>query len=212
LLLDAKAEDSDGVAVGIDFDGSFIIVTAVTASGEYDDFADTVLAILDTLVYTVPEGMMSYEAETIDFSFEYPAGWIVLEVMEGSFTVANELFMEETPGSGQMGMYIVTPAALGIYVSSTDTDAELIATSFIDRWVSDKEATQTEAEAITVGETDGIRVGFAGDTHEGFVVVLTVEDEQLVVMVITTADELEDFEADAMAVIESIDFTPAPAE
>lgn len=73
--------------------------------------------------------------------------------------------------------------------------------------------TKSEPEPAIVGEREGVKLSFStietDPANEGFVLALPFEDTTLVVLVLTQAGELAGFEADVMAVIESLDYTSA---
>jgi hypothetical protein len=210
LLVEASGPDGDGIGLVMEFDGRYAVVTAMAAAGTYDDHAEMVLAILDTLVFAVPEGVITYEAETVDLSFDYPAGWVIFDIMdENSFIVLNEMYLESTPGSGQVAVYIHTLAALEMYGVDPTAAPDVISASIAYAWLSDQQVEWAEPENVTIGDKEGVKLSFVSDLNEGYALLLSFGDETLMVWVMAAAGELANFEADVTALVESLAYTPA---
>lgn len=217
LLANATQPFGDGVGMVIDFDGSFVVSTAVAMAGEYGNYADTVLAILDTLMYIMPQGIMWYEDAGLNF--EYPAVWLAYK-LDGCCYVIGDGFtsgIRSASRDNKIFIYIIRVdefATLFEYEAlRTATMEQLVLIFSIFPFDDGTMVTKNEPEPAVVGEREGVKLSFSttetDPANEGFVLALPFEDTTLVVLVLSQAGELAGFEADVMAVIESLDYTSA---
>lgn len=209
LVVPIIATTGEGLVYIIDFDGEYLFISVIAATGEFEDFADTVTAIVETIAYTTPEGVLTFQGDTL--SFEYPATWLTFPLGEGSYTVMNDIGINQTPVSGQLWMLINEPNAVSLFSLPEDATPEMVAEGFVDVAVQG-EKELSEAAEILIGDYAGIKLDFVSAENEGYVLVLEVEDGVLVIAVSAAVGEIDDYEAEVMALIKSMVYTPASSD
>jgi hypothetical protein len=231
LMVSASDSLTEGIKLVMEINGEYATITADAVPGEYDEFADTVLAIANTLDYVVPAGLLTFEG--YGFSFDYPAGWTPFNLAIEVYLSNTMAFFEDlTPGQVLMNL-MLTDLAFGggedeeinlgdVSIQGTvigdqktvikvvvegDILAEFTGDT-IDTWLqTQKELGQ--GQAITVGIYDGVLIEFTGVKNEGIIVVLTTDRGPLLAVAVTLTGEFAKFEGDVMAIVESIAITPS---
>jgi hypothetical protein len=167
------------------------------------------MAILATITYGEPGGMVEFESQAGDLALEYPAGWAALEMTEGNITIMNEMSLDYTLSSGQVVVNIATPSTVEWYLQEGIGLPEDPTEAMASFWTSVEEKELGEVSDVTVGDYTGTRLDFtAAETEEGYVLLLDVDGGALAVQVTAAAGELTDFDAEVTAILESIVYTP----
>lgn len=207
MRINATGSGIEEIVMVIDFDSTFVVVIATALPGELGAFEATMLAVLDSLIYTVPEEMIPFTSEDGTLMLEYPAGWFM---MGGILALTPEAITFDAaelapPGSAMIVVY--TPEDLA---DAKDLDAA--ATQIAADWLGDTErAVLSDPAVMRVGEREGMRVDFKNEVSEGYAVALDFDGSFVVVMVRAAVGELADQEAVVLPILESIMYT-APAE
>lgn len=215
LIVSTHTPERDGVLIAIDFGGKFVLIGAETLPGDYAPFADTVLAIADSVNYITPEGVITYEGS--DLTLEYPATWLASEMPGIGYMVMNNVAPSVHIIPGHVRLTIVTPTGISNLKAFTDETAEEqivyetaeIARIVIGIW-DETPVTLSDEQAFIAGEYEGTMFEYASDETEGTAVFLVVEDSYLVIISQATTGEFADFEAEVAAIIDSIVYQPTP--
>jgi hypothetical protein len=192
-------EGQEGTATFIEFDEDYVLVLASSAAGAYEDHADKVNAILDTLSYDVPEEPQTFTSEDETLTLEYPSGWRIFENM-GMIMISNDTYVMsddtyetvETLLPGMIRIWISPPG-----VRTTQTDF------LINTMLGYPSLTLYGAEQwpqgveTTLGEFDAARLDFVNKLGEGYLLAVDVgAEDYMYIMVFTATGELADFEED----------------
>lgn len=209
LSFPASGSQGDGVGVVIDFDGELVVVSAMAAPGEFEAFEQTVFAILDTLTYAVPEGLASFETEDGALTFEYPAAWQTVDLMEGSVFVTNDLAaFGENIAPGTVIVLINTPEANFAFSMGEQDEMGAAVTEFAELWVEGEGRRLADPVETKIGEQAAMRVDYTTPQSEGFALAVDYDGAWLLIAVTTAPDELADFEEPVMALLASIAYQP----
>ena len=195
--------------IGIDLGNDhFALASVKAAPGEFSQFEDTVMAILASITYA---DIVAFESPAGDLAFEYPLGWSVYEMIEGNFTITNGIplnYIHPMLDSGQVVVDVATPPTVEWYlredVGLSDDPTEAIATL----WTRDDERELGEVTDATVGNYIGTRLDFTTNMEEGYILLLDVDGGTFGIRVMTVPGELDDFDAEVTAILESIVYTP----
>ena len=206
LIVTIVESDLDTLVYVLDFDGEYVIISANTATGEIDNFSDSILAIVETIEYGTLEDVLTFEG--LNLSFDYPADWITFEVLEGNYLVMNEFSPTGFAAPGYLMITILEADGLTSYSVSEEATTTMIAEDLVDTWIRDEKEVSA-AEDILIGDYSGIKVAFASEEIEGYVLVLEVDGEVVAIVVTTAISELEDYETEVMALVESIIYSPS---
>jgi hypothetical protein len=194
LIADSTTPQYESLLIGVDLGNDhFALASVKAAPGEFSQFEDTVMAILASITYT---DVVAFESPAGDLAFEYPVGWLVLEMTQGTVTITNGMLdgtLLYVPHSGQVIVNIATPPA---------------ANSWADSWLSVEERGLGQVSDVTVGDFTGTRLDFTTGTQEGYALLLDVDGRILGIQVTTAPGELDDFDAEVTAILESVEYTP----
>jgi hypothetical protein len=204
-------EGQEGTATFIEFDEGYMLVLASSAVGAYEDHADTVNAILDTLSYDVPEGLQTFTTEDETLTLEYPSDWLVFENM-GTIMISNDTYFGngdtyetvETFLPGMIRIWVLLP---GVRTAQTDflINAMLGYSSLTlygpEQW--------TQGVETTLGEFDATRLDFVNKLGEGYLLAVDVgAEDYMYILVFTATGELADSEEEVLTILESIEYSP----
>lgn len=205
LYVSASGPGGEGLGIALAINDGYALISASAATGEFTQYEDTVWAIIETIRYTVPEGMIRFNDDSI--YFDYPADWHMVQAMQGSYIAFNDLSMSTTPEPGQIMIVIAIPESVAMRGMPDHADPPILAEEFTALWVED-EYEIGEPETITLGDADALRFTFASDTNEGYAIFVATDADTLAIFVSAASGELADFEAEVAAIIDSIVYKP----
>jgi hypothetical protein len=213
VRFDGTSDLSDGLVVVIEFDGEFVMITTEVAPGTFGDYEDTVFAILDTMSYRLPEGLLPFTSENDSLTLRYPPGWVTLEMI-GMVALANAYdavqFQSTALAPGSIMLFVYQPEAYLMLFEPQDITATAL--EIAQMWVTDETPGSIgEPMNITIGDRKAVRVDFMTENEAGFVIALEFDGTIIPVLVRGTVNALADTEATALPILESIQYT-APEE
>jgi hypothetical protein len=157
LVVPASGPEGDGLAAVVDFDGRYVLISAIAAPGGFGEFEATAHAIINSIVLRDPQGTIRFEDDSPTISFDYPAGWLVFEGNEGNYAVMNTFIAADVPGPGQVMIAITTPTGLATYgvTSESGATADLVASVFADSLLMEGDKALSDPVAVSFAGYDG---------------------------------------------------------
>ena len=208
LILSATAPNYDGMVFLLDVDGDYMLVTAIAAPGEYDQFAATVLAVVNSLTYVVPEGLITFESSGI--TFDYPAGWYAIESSPGMAIVGNSSAVISVINSGdELAAGDVLLAILGPQTSPL-VFKDVIPTSLDEALAAvmneDAESEYGEPKSTTLAGYDALMVTATEPGLDGMVFVLNVDGDYMLVTAVAASGEYDQAADMVLAIVDTLDY------
>ncbi|HEX3049317.1 MAG TPA: hypothetical protein VHP83_01580 [Aggregatilineaceae bacterium] len=206
----------DGVMVALDMDGKLVILYAMTASGEFEDHADLIDAMIASVAYGEPEGDLTFTSEDGRLQVTYEAGLYIDDLWTGELLIADQratyetVLSREAVPSGSFLIQIHTPESdyFGDWLEDDAVGAdavEQVLTQFLHNYL---EKTLSDPVAVTVGEYEGVRVDYTTPVHDGYVLALDQNGARIIVLVSTAPGELVDHEELITKILEFLQYTP----
>ncbi len=201
LYVTASNPSGEGLGIALAINDDYALISASAATGEFAHYEETVWAIIATIRYTVPAGMIRFNDD--DIYFDYPADWHMVQAMQGTYIVFNDLSMSTTPEPGQIMIVIAIPDSAAMRGMPDHVDPPILAEEFTALWV-EEEHEIGESEAITFDDSDAQRFPFTSDTSAGYAIFIATDTGTLAIFVSAASGELVDFDTEVAAVIDSI--------
>ncbi|HEX3049142.1 MAG TPA: hypothetical protein VHP83_00690 [Aggregatilineaceae bacterium] len=202
-----------GMAVLLDLDGDLMIAIAQAGKGGLQNQQQAWFALLNTLQYAKPDGMIPYTVAGNGMGLEFPAGWQMLD-FAGMIRLTNQIDMAAydeplLPGSVKISILVPTLAKLYTMPLGEMLSPEKIFPQYASSYINEENFTLGTVESLTVAGYAAEQATFTSDLCDGYVILVHFDDENAALVSIAAASgESAQAREAAAPILDSLIYTP----
>jgi hypothetical protein len=182
----ATSELWEGMLTLIDFDGSYVTILSMVASGTLSDHEELITSIFETMAYNgaVSDAPITFTSEDEALSLEYPGGWVAFEMMRIVIVSNNPGIMgwqgDTEAEPGMLVIYIYPPGVRQIE-ATTLIDA---VTQYADITLPGEAIVLAAPEETTFQDHDAVRIDYQSELSQGYLLAVDYDGATLFIQVL----------------------------